>query len=245
MLVKDIEKFIESANKNLEILEGAEENMSKLAFISGQYDFKTFKIVGNTMPARWCPELRINTPQTDLPIVSVQKGGTGATSASEARINLGIGSMGTQDFDNVNIIGGSISVDGQFNTGVVLNDQSYSTSKISIRSPLVDFRIKKITQIFAVPSGRFFLVDEMEIISLLVSSPREAPIVSFGNVISPSAYYGPASSASNQPNSRHTIERRQDAIGEGEVVVFGVEEASTADEHFGFVLVTGYLVSSS
>lgn len=243
--MKDIEKFIENATKNLEILEGAEENMSKLASLSGQYDFETFKIVGQTIPARWCPELKRNIPQTDLPIVSVQKGGTGAINASSARINLGIGSMGTQDFDNVNITGGSISVDGQFNTGVVLNDQSYSTSKISIRSPLVDFRIKEITRIFTVPGGHFFLVDEMEIISLLVSSPREAPIVSFGNIISPSSYYGPETSASNQPNSRHTIERRQDAIGEGEVVVFSVEEASTADEHFGFGLVTGYLVSSS
>jgi hypothetical protein len=41
--------------------------------------------------------------------VALNNGGTGGTTASEARTNLGIGEMATQDPDNVQITGGSIS----------------------------------------------------------------------------------------------------------------------------------------
>jgi len=50
------------------------------------------------------------TPQISFTgTLSVSNGGTGSTSASGARNNLGIGTLGTQNSNNVNITGGSIS----------------------------------------------------------------------------------------------------------------------------------------
>ena len=43
----------------------------------------------------------------------------------------------------------------------------------------------------------------------------------------------------------HTIQYPQGVINENTVVVFHVDEASTAQEHLGFSLVTGYLFKYS
>lgn len=47
--------------------------------------------------------------QAYTPILPVSRGGTGATSAADARTNLGLGTISTQAADNVSISGGSIT----------------------------------------------------------------------------------------------------------------------------------------
>lgn len=49
-------------------------------------------------------------------VLAVAGGGTGGANATDARTNLGIGSLGTQSSNNVSITGGSISGIGSFNT---------------------------------------------------------------------------------------------------------------------------------
>jgi len=61
------------------------------------------------------PTLNQNTTGTAANVtgtVAVANGGTGATTAANARTNLGLGSIATQDANNVSITGGSISATG-------------------------------------------------------------------------------------------------------------------------------------
>jgi hypothetical protein len=53
--------------------------------------------------------------------LNVANGGTGATTASGARTNLGLGTMATQDANNVAITGGTIAGDGSGLTGTAPN----------------------------------------------------------------------------------------------------------------------------
>jgi hypothetical protein len=222
----------------------AGQALEKLALISGTYEFQTLQIIGSIIPERWCPEVRPKISFEDLPIITVNHGGTGATDGATARSNLGIGTIGTQNANNVNITGGAITLDGQFNTGVTLPANSYSTAKISIRSAIIDFKITGDVEIFTVPVGYFFSIDEMEVITLSISSPGEPPIFSFGNTTSQNEYYGPGLSKSNGIEYRHVIQSPQNGVVENTTVTFNILEASTAGTHTGFGLITGYLIST-
>jgi hypothetical protein len=64
----------------------------------------------------------IQTAQTGGNTWSIQQGGTGATTADGARLNIGIGSLGTQNYNNVAITGGyldSVSITSSTFTGSV------------------------------------------------------------------------------------------------------------------------------
>jgi len=221
----------------------AGQALEKLASISGTYEFQTLQIIGSIIPERWCPEIRPKISFEDLPIITVNQGGTGATDGTTARSNLGIGTIGTQNANNVNITGGAITLDGQFNTGVTLPANSYSTAKISIRSAIIDFKVTGDVEIFTVPAGYFFSIDEMEVITLSITSPGEPPIFSFGNTTSQNEYYGPGLSKSNGVEYRHVIQSPQNGVVENTTVTFNILEASTAETHTGFGLITGYLIS--
>jgi hypothetical protein len=241
--MEKIIKKLELAKNNLANIR-SRKNLSALNTTEsyGQYEFETLQIIGNTIPERWCPEVRLRTSIDDLPIVPVEKGGTGAADAGGARLNLGLGSISTQDFDDVNITGGSISVSGQFNTGFILLGGSYSTSKMSVRSSLMNFKSEESVQMFSVPIGYLFLIDLMEILTTEITNPSEAPSVRFGYDTELSAFYGPNKTMSNELGFRHIIESPQNAVTEGKNVTFGITSGSSAESHLGYGIISGYLV---
>lgn len=216
----------------------------KLAALSGTYEFQTIQIIGNTIPEIWCPEVRSKVDPKDLPVIPINRGGTGATDVISSRNNLGLGTLSTQNSSSVAITGGEITVNGQFNTGVTLSANSYSTAKISIRSAIIDFTVAGEVQLFTVPIGYFFLIDEMEVITLSISSPAEPPLFTFGNTSSSTAYYGPGLCKSNSTEFRHVIQSPQNGVVENTTVTFNIQEASTAGVHTGIGIITGYLVSA-
>ena len=177
--------------------------------------------------------------------IAVANGGTGATTAADARTNLGLGTISTQDADNVNITGGEVTVDGKFNTGVTLAANAFPTGKICIRSAIVDLKSSADTMIFTVPAGYMFLIDTMEIVTMSVTSPGVAPTVRFGNTNVAAAYYGPTLSQSNSVGARHVVENPQDGAVAGTVITFGVTSGSTASAHTGVGMITGYLLKTT
>ena len=58
--------------------------------------------------------LAIDETATDFPIIPIDKGGTGADTASDARVNLGLGTASTRDVGNdpgdVPLLGGTVGI---------------------------------------------------------------------------------------------------------------------------------------
>lgn len=128
---------------------------------------------------------------------------------------------------------------------VVLSADAEFTNKITVRSPIVNFRETGDVNIFTVPTGYMFSIDSMEVLTTAISSPGSAPSVRFGNSSSYGAYHASATTQSNSLGSRHIIENPQDAAASGTVITFGVTAASTAASHSGCGIVTGHLVRVS
>ena len=215
--------------------------------------------------------------------VGIDYGGTGATTAGDARTNLGVGEFDSPSFSGGYFTGGSVStststgalvvtggvgvsgamfvggavdvdnsltanslsVDGNFNTGVTLATNAFPTGKISVRSAIVSLKTVAETQIFTVPTGYMFLIDTMEIVTTSVSGAGAAPSVQFGNTGDGDAYYGPTQVTSNSAGARHIVENPQDGVSAGAVITFGVTTGSTATAHSGVGIVTGYLVKTA
>lgn len=80
--------------------------------------------VAPTVSTSW---KRINTIATADGVISITGGGTGATNASSARTNLGLGTIATQNAGAVNITGGTltgVTISGSFTGGVTGNAET-------------------------------------------------------------------------------------------------------------------------
>jgi hypothetical protein len=226
---------IQTSYKEINV-QSAEENVDNLAALSGTYEFQTLQIVGNTIPQSWCPEVVSTTSTTGSGLLSdliidtdpVQK--------------FGLGNMSLQNSDDVNITGGKISVDGFFNTGVVLSGNSFSTGEISIRSPLINFKNTGSTNVFLVPTGYIFLINTMEIVTLEIDSLIKSPKISFGNTTSQEEYCRSIVSQSNSVGSRHIIKSPQNGIQENTIINMSVLESSDSSVHNGFGIIRGSLI---
>jgi hypothetical protein len=178
--------------------------------------------------------------------------GTASTSTSTGTLVV-TGGMGVSG----QVTAQKLSVVDQFNTGVSLATDTWSTGKLIVRSGIVDFKAQADYNLFTVPTGYMFLVNSMEIVTTSVSGAAAAPSVRFGHnsngsesgsvSTSPNKadYYGPTQVTSNSVGARHVIENPQDGSAAGTVVSFGVTTASTATAHSGCALVTGYLFKTS
>ena len=136
-------------------------------------------------------------------------------------------------------------VAGSFNTGVTLASNSVSTGRISVRSPIVNFKTVQETSIFTVPSGYMFLIDTMEVVTTAASGSGDAPTMRFGNTGYSAAYYDPSVISSSSVGARHVIEHPQNGAVAGTVVTVGVTVASALTSHSGVGIVTGYLLKIS
>lgn len=178
-------------------------------------------------------------------VVAIANGGTGETSLTGIASSLGFGTLASQNMDNVTITGGTISISGLFNAGLSLTTNSFSTAKLSARSPITSFKTVDDTPIFTVPSGYMFMVDTMEIVTTTISGAGVAPKVRFGISGSEDMFYVANRTTSNSFGGRHVIENPQNGVDAGSVVTFGIAEASTATSHNGAAVVTGYLLKKT
>ena len=139
----------------------------------------------------------------------------------------------------------SLSVADQFNTGVSLSTNSWSTGELVVRSNIVDLKTVAETNLFTVPTGYMFLVDSMEIVTTSITGAGAPPSVRFGISTLPADHYEAARVTSNSVGARHIIDNPQDAAVAGSVISFGVTAGSTASAHSGCAIVRGYLFKTS
>lgn len=128
---------------------------------------------------------------------------------------------------------------------LLLSSESIFTSKLSIRSPIIDFTLVDDVEILTVPHGYMFSIDAMEILTVSITSPGSAPVIRFGNELDFASYYAPTATRSNSRGSRHIIENPQDAIYAETAITFGVTIPSGATEHTGCSIISGHLVKIS
>lgn len=103
-------------------------NKSVVTYMSNLYmATSTSTNVNPTVSTSW---KRLNSNASPDGVVSISGGGTGATTASVARTNLGVGTLGTQNSDSVEITGGTITsiiASGAF-TGNLVGNASTATA---------------------------------------------------------------------------------------------------------------------
>lgn len=212
----------------------SEENINNLVELSGTYEFQTLQIKGDTIPQSWCPEVAsLSTTENKLSDLIID---------TDPVQKFGLGNMSLQNADDVDITGGKISVDGFFNTGVILSNDSFSTGEISIRSPNINFKNTGVTNIFLVPVGYVFLINTMEIITLEIDSLLKLPKVSFGNTSFQEEYCKSIILKSDAVGSRHIIKSPQDGIPENTIITISVLENSDSSVHTGFGIIRGSLI---
>lgn len=125
---------------------------------------------------------------------------------------------------------------------IILSENSTFVNKITVRSPIVDFRSTTDTVVFEVPEGYMFSIDSFEILTTGITDPDIPPSVRFGNSSDFSAYYSSDSTTSNSLGARHIIDNPQDAAAGGTVVTFGVTSESSAESHLGCGIISGHLI---
>jgi hypothetical protein len=125
---------------------------------------------------------------------------------------------------------------------IILSENSAFTNKMTIRSPIVDFKTVSDTVVFEVPEGYMFSIDSLEVLTTGIANPDSPPEVRFGNTSDFSAYHPPDVTTSNDLGSRHIIDNPQDAASGGTAITFGVTSESSAESHFGCGIISGHLI---
>lgn len=159
-----------------------------------------------------------------------------------------LGTISSQDSNNVSITGGNLSnisslnLSGSLNTGLILPPGSFSTARISIRSPIVDLKQVGENQILTVPNNYMFLIDSMEILTTNITGTNNSLQARFGTSLNPQEYYEPSQINSFNLGDRHIIEVSQNAATSSSSITFGVVSASSADVHEGVGIIHGNLI---
>jgi hypothetical protein len=159
-----------------------------------------------------------------------------------------LGTLSSQDSDDVVIEGGSLSnissldIQGQINSGLELSATSFSTTKMSVRSGLLNFKSVLQKEIFSVPVNYMFLIDAMEVVTTNILGVNSSLKARFGSNLDYDEYYSPTEIKSFSTGDRHLIEIPQNATMSGKSVFFGVTVASSAEIHQGFAIVHGSLI---
>lgn len=125
---------------------------------------------------------------------------------------------------------------------LILSENSAFTNKMTVRSPILDFKQAGDTAVFEVPEGHMFSIDSLEVLTTQISNPDTPPSVRFGNSSDLSAYMDSEETVSNVLGARHIIENPQDAATAGTVITFGITSESSANYHFGCGIISGTLI---
>lgn len=199
-------------------LDAAKKALKALDQMSNANQSQLIKYRQNiTVPAVWVPQLGVRV--ANIPMIPPQK---------------------IEGLEG--LVGSAVQEAISDSTPITLNDGADFTSKITIRSSIVDFRQEVDIEMFTIPVGYMFSIDYMEILTTSISSPANPPTVRFGNTEQHDAYYNDSVANSNDLGARHIIENPQNAVQGGTTVTFGITVASSASSHMGSGIVSGHLV---
>lgn len=159
-----------------------------------------------------------------------------------------LGTLSSQDSNNVTISGGTlnniseISFNGSINPGINLSADSFSTTKVVIRSSIVDFTSVSENEVFSVPEYYMFLIDSMEILTTKIFGTNISLQARFGSNINSNEYYESSLINNFNVGDRHIIDVAQNAVVSGKIVTFGITTPSSAETHEGVGIINGTLL---
>jgi hypothetical protein len=113
----------------------------------------------------------------------------------------------------------------------------------SFESSIINFETVSDTNIFTIPTGFKFCINQMEVITIS-GTPGSPATVRFGNSGDRAAYVVAIQTTSNAVNERHIFDSPQDAVNSATIISAGVTIASNA-AHTGYFIFRGYLLSTS
>lgn len=156
---------------------------------------------------------------------------------------------------NVTITGGTITgistlessyINSSFiNTGLILESNTFSTSKICIRSPITDFTQNNSINIFSTPNNYMFLFDSLEIVTISSVGTNTTLKIKVGDDNDSSEFLSESLVNSSTAGDRHIVDVAHNAVLPSRTLNFAITHPSSANSHSGVVIINGSLIKTN
>lgn len=131
------------------------------------------------------------------------------------------------------------------NTGLILESNTFSTSKICIRSPITDFTQNNSIDIFSTPDDYMFLFDSLEVVTISSVGINTTLKIKVGDDNNSSEFLNDSLIQTSSSGDRHIVDVAHNAVLPSRTLNFEITHPSSATFHNGFVAINGSLIKTN